>query len=346
MAGLREYGAVTQRKAATTNTTTNIIDTSPSLDMEEHNNKLQDMITTRPPRSQKTTSSSKPYLQDGFKPSKGDFDERSGYVLFCSAQESDFLWLAATIANLLVDDPVYIIGLSIGWLGTLFARNMGFLSEDSCAPEAWNEMYFCFMMWSATESAIKLITQKPRPAYTENTAAKRGILIPGDQFSFPSGHTLRAFGTARVIFNNPVVAIGFGTPELLGSAHGNIATTLLWFAAVVGWSRVALGKHSPVDVLGGMALGVLFGELFWSIDSKYRFMFQMACVTYYCFIGLLCVLGVLGAPVWVTARDFWGFKSKTQQAQFFLLVVGGTLIFLFGRTSCSAVPMPTLSDML
>eukprot|EP00039_Didymoeca_costata_P019768 m.338865 g.338865 ORF g.338865 m.338865 type:complete len:335 (-) comp18570_c0_seq1:69-1073(-) len=278
-----------------------------------------------------------------FKPSEGDYDELSGYVLFCNAQENEALRIAAIVANTLVDDPVYIIGLSIGWLGSLLARRLGMISQDSCQPEAWNELYFCFMMWSATESMIKLLTQKRRPAYSDSRNAEvKGVLIPGDQYSFPSGHTLRAFGTARVLFNSPVIVTGLGTNYLLGSAHGNVAAILLWFAAVVGWSRVALGKHSPVDVLGGMALGVIFGDLFWILDSKTRFILQLLCVSYYTFIGFLCLLGVCGAPVWMTGREFWGYKSVTHQLQFIALVCGGTWIFLLGRTSCDAEPMPTL----
>ena len=49
-------------------------------------------------------------------------DEKSGLLLYCWAQDSKVLSLLATIVNTVVDDGIYVVGLSIGWLGTLWAR--------------------------------------------------------------------------------------------------------------------------------------------------------------------------------------------------------------------------------
>ena len=65
------------------------------------------------------------------------------------------------------------------------------------------------------------------------------LVKPSDQFSFPSGHTSAAFMVAMII--------GYFMPVLL--------LPLLFWAALVGFSRVVLGVHFPTDTLVGMILG-------------------------------------------------------------------------------------------
>jgi undecaprenyl-diphosphatase len=59
--------------------------------------------------------------------------------------------------------------------------------------------------------------------------------------SFPSGHSATAFACATVI--------AWVSPRL--------AVPAFVLAALVAWSRVYVGVHWPLDVLGGAALGVL-----------------------------------------------------------------------------------------
>jgi undecaprenyl-diphosphatase len=59
--------------------------------------------------------------------------------------------------------------------------------------------------------------------------------------SFPSGHSATAFACATVI--------AWASPRLAVPAFA--------LAALVAWSRVYVGVHWPLDVLGGAALGVL-----------------------------------------------------------------------------------------
>jgi undecaprenyl-diphosphatase len=59
--------------------------------------------------------------------------------------------------------------------------------------------------------------------------------------AFPSGHTSTAFACATVL--------AWASPRL------RIPAFLL--AAAIGWSRIYVGVHWPLDVLGGAVLGVL-----------------------------------------------------------------------------------------
>jgi undecaprenyl-diphosphatase len=70
-------------------------------------------------------------------------------------------------------------------------------------------------------------------------------LLPPDQFSFPSGHTITAFAVA--------VSLGSFYPEMLPG--------LFFCAASIGASRVVLGMHFLSDVLAGATLGTILGSL-------------------------------------------------------------------------------------
>ena len=63
--------------------------------------------------------------------------------------------------------------------------------------------------------------------------------------SFPSGHATTAFACATVI--------AWASPRL--------AVPAFVLAALVAWSRVYVGVHWPLDVLGGALLGTMVGTL-------------------------------------------------------------------------------------
>jgi undecaprenyl-diphosphatase len=68
-------------------------------------------------------------------------------------------------------------------------------------------------------------------------------LLPPDQFSFPSGHTITAFSVS--------VALSAFYPEAEGP--------LYFCAASIAASRVLLGMHFLSDVIAGALLGALLG---------------------------------------------------------------------------------------
>jgi undecaprenyl-diphosphatase len=70
-------------------------------------------------------------------------------------------------------------------------------------------------------------------------------LLPPDQFSFPSGHTITAFAMA--------VSLAEFYPAALPG--------LFFIAASVAASRVVLGMHFLSDVLAGAAIGATLGAL-------------------------------------------------------------------------------------
>jgi membrane-associated phospholipid phosphatase len=92
--------------------------------------------------------------------------------------------------------------------------------------------------------AAKAIADRPRPY-----DVMAGVVLrqaPAHGTSFPSSHTAVTLAVAIALvpfLARPLAAVGIG------------------YAVLVGWSRVYLGVHYPLDVLGGAGVGMAAGGL-------------------------------------------------------------------------------------
>jgi len=94
---------------------------------------------------------------------------------------------------------------------------------------------------------LKRLTRRRRPCAIVPHCWS--TLLPPDQFSFPSGHTITAFSVAApVIHHFPAAGPG-----------------VLFCALSVAASRVLLGMHFLSDVVAGAALGWSLGSLMRSL---------------------------------------------------------------------------------
>lgn len=84
---------------------------------------------------------------------------------------------------------------------------------------------------------LKKLTGRKRPCTLEPHCW--ATLLPPDQFSFPSGHTITAFAVA----------------VCLSQFYPSLALGLLFCALSVAASRVLLGMHFLSDVLAGAVIG-------------------------------------------------------------------------------------------
>jgi undecaprenyl-diphosphatase len=93
--------------------------------------------------------------------------------------------------------------------------------------------------------------ERPPEVYA---APKPLVRVPHDG-SFPSGHATASFACATML--------AFYAPRA--------APALFLLAAAIAWSRVYVGVHYPLDVLGGAVLGVLISiVLRWLLGALRR----------------------------------------------------------------------------
>jgi undecaprenyl-diphosphatase len=88
---------------------------------------------------------------------------------------------------------------------------------------------------------LKTLSRRQRPCQLEPHCWAK--ILPPDQFSFPSGHTMTAFSIALVV--------SFFYPALEGPMY--------FLAISIAVSRIVLGMHFLSDVLAGAVLGSALG---------------------------------------------------------------------------------------
>lgn len=99
----------------------------------------------------------------------------------------------------------------------------------------------------------KALTQRPRP-FTQLRGVRVIGLRPAD-LSYPSGHTTMAFNLATLL----ALGLSLAWPARAG---------LYVLAGLVGYSRLYLGVHYPLDVLSGAFMGTGWGMVW--VSYLYR----------------------------------------------------------------------------
>jgi glycosyltransferase 2 family protein len=132
--------------------------------------------------------------------------------------------------------PAGIVAIILLATGYVVARNRGVLPVAAGALAAslgWGLVY-----------VGKAVANRARPYHAMADAVLRQQ--PAHGTSFPSSHTAIALAVAIALvpfLPRPVAAVGIA------------------YAVGVGWSRVYLGVHYPLDVLGGAGIGAVAGAL-------------------------------------------------------------------------------------
>jgi undecaprenyl-diphosphatase len=105
---------------------------------------------------------------------------------------------------------------------------------------------------------LKYLVAEPRPFLTLPNVEL--LVSENEIYSFPSGHTASSFAAATI----------FGLKyrlNLKGKAF-RLIYPLLAFAAVIGFSRIYIGVHYPLDVVFGAAIGIISALLVLKIGDN------------------------------------------------------------------------------
>lgn len=149
-------------------------------------------------------------------------------------------------------DKVMIAITQLASPSFLVAINIVLLFLSTQNHNYWLELIpFSTAITSILNSTIKLFFKRIRPNGEH--------LVTEKSYSFPSGHSMAAgcfyLMIATLLFN-----------ETGGYFFFFIASAII---ALIGYSRIYLGVHYPVDVLVGVALGILLAILFIHLGDLY-----------------------------------------------------------------------------
>lgn len=97
------------------------------------------------------------------------------------------------------------------------------------------------LLAEVSSGTLKELIERDRPFVPE--PEPEPIVRMPDTFSFPSGHATVSFACATV----------------LAVVLPRLVVPFAVLAAAIAWSRVVVGVHYPLDVLGGAVLGVVLG---------------------------------------------------------------------------------------
>jgi undecaprenyl-diphosphatase len=118
-----------------------------------------------------------------------------------------------------------------------------------------------FVVVSVTTQAIKMTVNEPRIC-THCPASNCNPYCPTDEpYGFPSGHAALAFG----MFTAGWVAFSRNNKE---------RAKLFWIfiiPAAIAYSRIALGVHTPEQVVAGAAVGIVGAAVVWYALKTWRY---------------------------------------------------------------------------
>jgi undecaprenyl-diphosphatase len=110
-----------------------------------------------------------------------------------------------------------------------------------------------------TSGFMKPFFERPRPCHNAEIAHLVHVANKcGGKFGFASGHSANSFGIAMFVW-------------MVFRSYWKWSWLIFIWAAVVAYSRIAIGVHYPGDILAGGILGISFSYLIFRLTSEIYF---------------------------------------------------------------------------
>ena len=112
--------------------------------------------------------------------------------------------------------------------------------------------------------AFKNVFMRLRPSHAPELADQIRLLVSkAGLYGFVSSHAANFFAIAAIV-------------STLFSERKYLPYILYSWATLVAYSRVYVGKHYVLDVIGGAILGILIGKVIWFIIKKIKEKYTLA----------------------------------------------------------------------
>jgi membrane-associated phospholipid phosphatase len=168
------------------------------------------------------------------------------YSLFLKINESHY---SPFLNQFMVWMTLY--GKEVFWIATIILM---FVFGGNIGKKVAVIMAICMIILIPLGMLAKEIVQRPRPSIP-----KEDMILSADaEYAFPSGHAL-------IVSANAAVAIAlfrFTRKQRI------ISMILVFEAAIVCVSRIYVGAHYPLDVIGGIFLGVGISLILIGLERK------------------------------------------------------------------------------
>lgn len=119
-----------------------------------------------------------------------------------------------------------------------------------------------FLAGVLSSGLIKPIIKRPRPDIRHGEKVvivneKPAVIFWNNDYAFPSGHTAAAFAGAYILTKE----------ELRKKTKSKKISGWIFYllAILTALSRIYLGKHYPLDVIGGAVMGWMMGWVSWKL---------------------------------------------------------------------------------
>jgi len=112
--------------------------------------------------------------------------------------------------------------------------------------------------------AFKNVFMRLRPSHEPLIVDQIRLLVSkGGLYGFVSSHSANFFAIAAIV-------------STLFSERKYLPYTLYFWATLVAYSRVYVGKHYPLDIIGGAVLGILIAKILWCLILKIKEKYKLA----------------------------------------------------------------------